>query len=223
MTASPSHSESARSEQIAFRPESTTQARLAETLVALANAAGGLVLIGVDPRTGEPQGLEAPESALDLSLKAALATEPPLIVPLPQFDEVQGKQILRVRVPPGLPHVYSYKGKYLVRERDRNRPLNPRQLRLLMMERGAASFESLVPQGAQLEDLNWDKAGEYLARLTGRPRLEGGTSMARLSGAGPGRPTPDLCRIAALRARTTALGALGRDPGGPLRRHNHGR
>jgi ATP-dependent DNA helicase RecG len=156
----------AKSKQIAFRPESTTQAKLAETLVALANATGGLVLIGVDPYTGEPQGLEAPDTALDLSLKAALATEPPLIVPMPQFDELEGKQILQIRVPPGLPHVYSYRGKYLIRDGNHNRPLSPRQLRILMMERGTASFELLVPENARFEDLDLDKAREYLAGLT---------------------------------------------------------
>ena len=83
--------------------------------------------------------------------------------------ELEGQAALLVTVPPGLPHVYSYKGKYLVRDGTRNRPIEPRQLRRLMMERGAVSFEALVPDGARLEDLDWEKAGAYLAELKGFP------------------------------------------------------
>lgn len=159
----------AQGEQLAFKPEATTPARLAETLVAFANAQGGTLLVGVDPRSGNPHTLNDPETALDRALQAALSTEPPLIIPLPQVAKMEGKDVLAVTVPPGLPHVYSYKGKYLVRDGTRNRPLDPRQLRRLMMERGAVSFEALVPDGARLDDVDWQKAEQYLAGLGGLP------------------------------------------------------
>jgi ATP-dependent DNA helicase RecG len=155
--------------ELAYRSEATTPARLAETLVAFANGGGGTLLIGVDPRSGRPGGLTDADAALDRALKAALATDPPLIIPLPQVAEVEGEDMLVVTVPPGLPHVYSYKGKYLIRDGARNCPLNPRQLRRLMMERGAVSFESLVPDGAHLDDIDWDRAERYLAGLGGLP------------------------------------------------------
>ncbi len=106
-------------------------------------------------------------AAQDRALKAALATDPPLIIPLPQSAEMDEKPVLVVTIPPGLPHVYSYKGKYLVRDGDRNRPLTPRHLRRLMMERGAVSFEALVPDGARLDDIAWEKVEQYLATLEG--------------------------------------------------------
>jgi ATP-dependent DNA helicase RecG len=138
-------------------------------MVAFANASGGTLYIGVDPRSGEPQGLADPDASLDRALKAALSTDPPLIIPVPEFTEANEKKVLVVTVPPGLPHVYSYKGKYLVRDGTRNRPLNPRQLRILMMERGAVSFEALVPDGARLEDIDWEKVEPYLSGLGGLP------------------------------------------------------
>jgi ATP-dependent DNA helicase RecG len=146
-------------QEVEFKPEATTPARLAATLVAFANAEGGTLLLGA------PEGLSDPEVALDRALQAALSTDPPLIIPLPRVEEVDGVPVLVVNVPPGLPHVYSYKGKYLVRDGKRNRPLNPQQLRRLMMERGAVSFESLVPDGARLDDVDWDKAENYLSGL----------------------------------------------------------
>ena len=154
-------------EQVAFNRETATPARLAETLVAFANGGGGTLLVGLDPRSGKPQGLSNPDAVLDRALAAALATDPPLIIPLPVLAELEGQTVLSITVPPGLPHVYSYRGKYLVRDGTQNRPLNPRQLRRLMMERGTASFESLVPDGATLADINWAEAERYLAELGG--------------------------------------------------------
>jgi ATP-dependent DNA helicase RecG len=154
-----------------LKPEATTSAKLAETLVAFANAGGGRLFVGVDPRSGRPRGLADPAAAADRALEAALSTEPPLIIPLPQVVEMHGHAVLVVSVPPGLPNVYSYKGRYLVRDGARNRPLNPRQLRRLMMERGAVSFEALVPDGARLDDVDWEKAERYLSTLGGLPAV----------------------------------------------------
>ncbi len=154
-----------RGPETEFGPESSSSTKLAETLVAFANANGGTLLIGVDVRSCTPKGLSNPEATLDRVLEAALATDPPLIVPLPKIAEIEGRPVLVATVPPGLPHVYSYRGKYLVREGQRNRPLAPRPLRRLMMERGAVSFEALVPDGARVQDLDWEKAGRYLSGL----------------------------------------------------------
>jgi ATP-dependent DNA helicase RecG len=154
-----------RGPELEFGPESTSLAKLAETLVAFANASGGTFLIGVDARSHTPQGLSDPEATLDRVLEAARDADPPLIVPLPRVIDMEGCPVLVASVPAGLPHVYSFRGKYLVREGQHNRPLAPRPLRRLMMERGAVSFESLVPDGARVEDLDWEKAGRYLSGL----------------------------------------------------------
>jgi predicted HTH transcriptional regulator len=69
-----------RTDHVAHKSEATTPARLAETLVALANASGGTLLVGIDPRSGEPQGLADSDGTLDRALKAALSTDPPLIM-----------------------------------------------------------------------------------------------------------------------------------------------
>ena len=156
-------------QHVAFVRGATSPGKLAEALVAFANAEGGTLLIGLEPRSGKPTGLEDPEEAVDGALKAALAIDPPLIIPIPQSIEQEGQPVLSVTVPPGLPNVYSYRGKYLVRDGARNRPLTPRQLRRLMMERGAVSFEALVPDGARLEDLDLARAESYLAALGGMP------------------------------------------------------
>ncbi len=147
--------------------EWTSASKLAESLMALANASGGTVLVGVDPRSGRVQGLKDAESARDGALEAALLTDPPLILPLPELVAFGDKRVLVITVPLGLPHVYSLRGKYLIREGAQNKPLPPKSLRRLIIERGEVSFESLVPPGATLEDIDRDKVEKYLASLEG--------------------------------------------------------
>jgi ATP-dependent DNA helicase RecG len=138
---------------------------LAASMVALANSAGGTVLIGLTPRVGRPQGLHDPEAAIDKALTAALSTTPPLIIPLPRIIEMDGRAMVSITVPPGLPHVYSLDGKYLNRGGADNAPMKPRALRRLMMARGELRWEAQIPDGVTLDDLDWDAVSAYLERL----------------------------------------------------------
>jgi ATP-dependent DNA helicase RecG len=156
-------------QQVAFKSRATSAGKLAEILVAMANADGGRVIIGVDPKGSAVGGLKNPEETLDLALKAALLCDPPLIIPMPEITSFNGRSLLLITIPPGLPHVYSIKSKYLIRDGPRNRALPPRQLRRLMMERGEENFESQVTRGATMEDLDMQKVQRYLSLLETPP------------------------------------------------------
>ncbi len=156
-----------KGQEIELKTERASARTLAESLVALANASGGTVLVGAGPKSGRVLGLKDAEAARDKALEAALLTDPPLIIPLPEVVTVDDKAVLVITVPPGLPHVYSLQGKYLIRIGAQNKPLAPRKLRRLIIERGEVSFESLIPRGATLDDMDWDKAERYLASLEG--------------------------------------------------------
>lgn len=93
------HGTGAESSRLALAAQGTPASRLAETLVALANGVGGTLLVGVDPRTGRPQGLTDAGSVLDRVLQAALSVEPPLIIPLPTLVQYQDMPVLEVVVP----------------------------------------------------------------------------------------------------------------------------
>ena len=131
----------AKGQETDFQTEQTSAGKLAESLMALANASGGTVLVGVDPKSGKVQGLRDAEAARDGALEAALLTDPPLILPLPELVAFGDKHVLVITVPPGLPHVYSLRGKYLIRDGVQNKPLPPKMLRRLIIERGEVSFE----------------------------------------------------------------------------------
>jgi ATP-dependent DNA helicase RecG len=156
-----------KGQAIEFLPEGTSALKLAESLMALANANGGTVLVGVDPKSAMLQGLKDAEAARERALEAAFLTDPSLIIPLPEVMTLGDKDVLVITIPPGLPHVYSLHGKYLIRIGPQNKPLAPETLRRLIIERGEVSFESLTPPGATLDDIDWEKARKYVASLEG--------------------------------------------------------
>lgn len=140
---------------------------IASLLVAMANSHGGMLLLGVGSDPGQITGVENPANTTDRVLQAALSCEPSLIIPLPQTLRVTGQQIIAVSVPSGMPHVYAIDGRYLVRMGGANTPLNPHDLRRLMIERGQLSFESEIAGGATLDDIDWDRAALYAGKLQG--------------------------------------------------------
>jgi ATP-dependent DNA helicase RecG len=146
-------------------PRDVSASALATSLVAMANGAGGTVLIGLTPRAGRPQGLSDVKATIDAALTAALSADPPLIIPFPRVSEMDGRDIVIVTVPPGLPHVYSLKGKYLERDGAENRTLSTRALRRLMMARGELSWEAQTPPGATSDDLDWEACAAYAESL----------------------------------------------------------
>jgi ATP-dependent DNA helicase RecG len=162
-----------------WHPYNVTRPALAASLVALANSSGGTVLVGLTPRAGRLQGLPDPSAVLDLTLEAALSTSPSLIIPVPQVILLEGRPLLYVSVPAGLPHVYSVDGKYLVRDGARNRGLAPRALRRLMMARGQLSWEAEVPEDATLKDLDWEAVGVYVQSLEGWEQIDPETVLLR--------------------------------------------
>src|SRR5437870_4351150 len=125
-----------------FRPD-----ELAETLAALANAQGGMLVLGVAGHGKKVEGVGDVDVAHVAALDAALACTPPLVLPLPEAVPHGEATLLLITVPAGLPHVYSVHGKYLRREGPSDRPIPPDALRKLLLERGETSWERLVPEG----------------------------------------------------------------------------
>ena len=149
-------------------PESASLTDLAETLGAMANLQGGKVILGAAPRSGNVQGVRDVENVMDLVFQAALLLDPVLVLPVPIVQHVSGKQVVIVSVPEGLPNVYQLQGRYLTRDGHRNVPLPARQLRELLVARGVLQFESRVPPGVSLEDLDLVQIESYL-RVLNRP------------------------------------------------------
>lgn len=112
-----------RGPDVDWFPGDVNQSTLAETMVAMANTGGGQVIIGVSPRAGQLQGIQNPDELLDRVFLAALESDPTLVLPVPRRIRLDGKTILWLVIPPGLPNAYSLNGRYLGREGSRNVPL----------------------------------------------------------------------------------------------------
>jgi len=139
--------------------------RLAEVLTGLANHKGGTVLIGIDTGTGDVLGVPNVDLVVDKIFQAALLVDPPLVLPIPRTHTLTGLSVLSVSVPQGLPHAYSLDGRYLIRRGQRTVPISSPKLRAMLVARGAFSFESRIPEDAQLSDIDWEKVDVYRQTL----------------------------------------------------------
>jgi ATP-dependent DNA helicase RecG len=142
-------------------PEDVSVSELAETLTGMANAQGGMVLLGVAPRADQIVGVRDPDYLVDIVFQAALLIDPPLVLPIPQVVEIDNLHLLSVTVPPGLPHAYNLEGRYLLRQGRRSEPLPPRDLRKLLVARGAIQFEAQVPETASMADIDLEQVDAY--------------------------------------------------------------
>ncbi len=152
-------------EQTAFVRERVRLEELAETLAALANRSGGVVLLGVTGRVRpKVEGIADVIAAEELVLDAALVCIPPLLLPVPRPLQHGERTVLQIEVPAGLPHVYSVHGKYLMRDGPSNVAIPPHALRQLLLDRGNVGWERL-PADAALADLDRAKIQHYIDRV----------------------------------------------------------
>lgn len=155
-----------RSARLDWLSDSATPDALAAIIAAMANGAGGVVILGLaGGALAALTGVRDPLAAEDKLLQAVLMIEPRLVIPVPRTLRVNDRTFVALEIPPGLPHVYAVDGRFLARSGTDNRPLNPRDIRRLFIERGEISFETEVAPGATLDDLDWEAAQDYAARL----------------------------------------------------------
>ena len=79
---------------VALLPESASPRKVGETLAALANAHGGVLVLGVNA-SGQPAGLSLAAATREQAEAAALMAEPPLVLPLPEIIVLDGLQSWR--------------------------------------------------------------------------------------------------------------------------------
>ncbi|MGE5223199.1 MAG: ATP-binding protein [Omnitrophica WOR_2 bacterium] len=165
-------------------PEEVSVSRLAGCLVGMANTSGGTVLLGIAPRSAQVTGVEDVKAAIDRVFQASLLSDPPLVLPVPALATVgtSGAKVVWITIPGGLPNVYSLDGSYLGREGRQTNPLSARRLRQLLIERGTIQFESQIPPGARLADLDPALVNSYLNKVYQNQTLPSSESDAVLSG-----------------------------------------
>jgi ATP-dependent DNA helicase RecG len=151
-------------ERVAFLPARSSVSTVAETLAAMANADGGLVLLGVTAK-GSVQRIADADRLRDAATEAGLQTNPPLILPSPHVISSTDGDVVVVQVPPGLPHIYNLNGTFLTRTGSHSRPLTTSELRRLLLERGEGGYEEQPLTEATLADLSQQRIDAYLEHI----------------------------------------------------------
>lgn len=158
-----------------FLPD-TSLLPLAESLVALANSDGGLIVLGVNPN-GRPMG-EVWEEEAELALREAADLCRPPVPSQFQSVELPAGRFIGIQVPRSLELHSLADGRVLVRRRDENRPLTGEEIRALAVARPTADFETEPVPGARPGDLDTDTLREYLEKREDRT---GGVRAASVS------------------------------------------
>jgi ATP-dependent DNA helicase RecG len=220
-----SYLQAGQNERVAFLPAKATARTIAETLASLANANGGVALLGVTSSGAPQKGIDAP-TLCDLALQASLHTDPPLILPSAQVVETERGALVAVQAPPGLPHVYSLQGVFLTRTGAHNRPLTTAELRSLLLDRGESGFESQQVEGAALADLDPQRIERYLDRAmlsAAEDPLHALSARGCLAQDEHGQTVPTVAGLLLFGANPAALSAQRRNHLRALRRRQHER
>lgn len=151
--------------QLEVMPEPSPE-RLAEALVAFANADGGTVLLGVDTQ-GQITGTLQPDEA-EGALRSALRFCRPLIVTeWEQFEDRAGRAVA-IRVPRSTELHALADGRVLVRTHTGNEPLDGAKISQLAATKASGDFEMETVAGATRADLDADVIRDYIHRRTAR-------------------------------------------------------
>lgn len=145
----------------------TEPRKLAESLVAFANADGGTIVIGLG--NGKVEGVDDhPKRLNDLMQAAVDFTEPTVPIRSRLYDCVRvdgaGDHLLVIEIPPGRTVYATHKDEAYLRIGDENRKLSFAQRRELFYDKSQSSFES-EPTGLGLHDLDHELLNAYAASL----------------------------------------------------------
>lgn len=148
-------------QDLVFLPIADSTA-MAECLVALANAAGGLIVLGLD----EDGQLTVPvweDEAEGAFRQAMVACRPQVMAQWQRLEWGQARLIgIRVARSPEL-HALA-DGRVLVRHGVENRPITGDELHQLASSHSTGDYEAEIVPGARREDFDPDVLAEYLAR-----------------------------------------------------------
>ncbi len=145
-----------------FLSPTASDETIAQALVALANNGGGNIVIGIS-KTGKAYKFPDPSATRDRILRVALLCDPPLIIPSPTLRQHKKHPIIKIHIPPDLPHVYNFEGRYVIWNGAEIVPLRGSALRELIFARGETGFDALTATNATRDALNWDAVQAYVA------------------------------------------------------------
>jgi predicted HTH transcriptional regulator len=155
---------------IEFKLAAPRAVDLAERLCGMANARGGVVIVGVEDSTGEIVGVADDRigETLDVILRAARQViKPALLLDPPELEVVAiaEKKLVIAAVKPSDGPIYQAGGIFWMRRGIQTSALNALELSEMMYDRGLRNWELEPAYNATLDDINGEKVQAYLDRL----------------------------------------------------------
>src|SRR5690348_12156707 len=140
---------------------------MAERLCGMANAQGGLVIIGVKDASHEIVGVPDHRlgETLDVILRATRQMIKPELVldpPEPEIYTLSGKKLVVATVSPSHGPVYQAHGIYWIRRGTHTVSLSLSELLEMANERGLVDWEHQPASHATMEDIDQEKVRAYL-------------------------------------------------------------
>src|SRR5947209_14003760 len=148
---------------------------MAERLCGMANAQGGMVIIGVKDALHEIVGVPDHRlgETLDVILRATRQMIKPELVldpPEPEIYTLSGEQLVVATVKPSHGPVYQAHGIYWVRRGTHTVSLSLSELLEMANDRGLMDWEHQPVRNATMEDIDLEKVKAYLARRSENSR-----------------------------------------------------
>ena len=148
---------------------------MAERLCGMANAQGGMIILGVKDAKHEIVGIPDHRigETLDVILRAARQMIKPELVldpPEPEIYTVSGKKLVVATVKPSHGPVYQAHGIYWVRRGTHTVSLGLSELLEMANDRGLVDWEHQPVRNAAMEDIDLEKVKAYVARRSANHR-----------------------------------------------------
>jgi ATP-dependent DNA helicase RecG len=147
-------------------------AELAERMCGMANARGGLIIIGIEDGSLAVIGVPAHRMALtrDMILRAARMIDPPLVLdpPEPEVYELDSKQVVVATIPPSKGPVYQASGVFWMRRGTHTVPLRYPEMLELAHDRGLQDWELQPATQLTMQDIDRDRVEAYLRQRSAR-------------------------------------------------------
>jgi ATP-dependent DNA helicase RecG len=165
--------EGGETETVEFKIKPPRAGELAERICGMANTrSGGIILFGVEDRTGRPVGIEQPGDAIDQILRAARLMKPSALLqpPGPSVCTVDGAQLVAVQVPPNNGTLYQASGVFWKRQGTHTIPMSSEEVEAHLNTYGSTHWETMPCGRASLDDINYDLVERYLSYRAERSR-----------------------------------------------------
>lgn len=147
--------------KVQFKVDVNNVISIAQEMVAFSNTKGGLILIGVDDKTGNIDGLSFQDIQRINNLLATAAQDhvkSPIFIST-ETVSVNQKKVIAVTIPEGTDKPYSDKDGiiWVKNGSDKRKVISKEELSRLLQSSGNLYAEERILQHSSLEDFDWEK------------------------------------------------------------------